>query len=111
MAEPTLVTVPDIAEALGTDVLAVRHLISDGKLLAVRSEDGVLRVPAEFVAHGAVVKRLTGVLTLLRDGGWTDDEALAWLFTDDDSLPGCPAVALQEDRGTEVTRRAQALAW
>jgi hypothetical protein len=57
------------------------------------------------------VKRLAGVLTLLRDGGWTDDEAFAWLFTDDDSLPGCPAVALQEDRGTEVTRRAQALAW
>jgi hypothetical protein len=111
VAEPTLVTVPDIAEAIGVDVLAVRHLIEGGTLLAVRGDDGVLRIPAEFVANGAVAKRLPGVLTLLRDGGWSDEEIFAWLFTDDDSLPGCPAQALHEDRGTEVTRRAQALAW
>lgn len=109
VADPTLVTVPDIAAALGTDVLRVRHLIEDGTLLSVRGEDGVLRVPAEFVTDGAVTKRLAGVLTLLRDAGFDDEEMLVWLFTDDDSLPGTPAQALHENRGTEVTRRAQAL--
>lgn len=110
MAEPNLVTVPDIADALGTDVLAVRHLIEAGSLLAVRGVDGILRIPAEFVAGGALVKRLPGVLTLLRDAGFDDEAILAWLFTADDSLPGTPMTALAENRGTEVSRRAQALA-
>jgi hypothetical protein len=35
---------------------------------------------------------------------------LEWLFTADPSLPGTPAQALAENRGTEVKRRAQALA-
>ncbi|CAM5372847.1 DNA-binding protein OS=Streptomyces cyaneofuscatus OX=66883 GN=G3I52_17875 PE=4 SV=1 [Streptomyces cyaneofuscatus] len=35
---------------------------------------------------------------------------LEWLFTPDPSLPGTPAQALSENRGTEVKRRAQALA-
>jgi len=33
-----------------------------------------------------------------------------WLFTDDE-LPGSPITALVENRGTEVRRRAQALAF
>ena len=79
------------------------------KLLGVR-RDGVLRVPAVFVQPGAVLKGLPGTLTLLADCGFSDDEALRWLFTADDSLPGSPVQALVENRGTEVKRRAQALA-
>lgn len=111
MAEPTLITVPDVADLLASDVLRVRGMISDGTLLARRGADGVLRVPAEFVQGGAVLKHLPAVLTLLRDGGFDDDEAWAWLFADDDSLPGSPVQALVENRATEVKRRAQALAW
>lgn len=111
MAEPTWTTVPDVAALLGTDVLAVRHLVSDGALLAVRGDDGVLRIPAEMVSGGAVLRHLAGVLTVLRDGGYDDAEALAWLFRDDPSLPGAPIDALTENRATEVMRRAQALAW
>jgi hypothetical protein len=54
-------------------------------------------------------KHLPGVLTLLHDAGYNDDEALRWLFTADESLPGTPATALAGDRATEVKRRAQAL--
>ena len=57
-----------------------------------------------------VVKGLSGTLTLLRDDGFSDEEMLEWLFTPDESLPGTPAQALSENRGTEVKRRAQALA-
>ena len=59
---------------------------------------------------GLVVKGVGGLLTLLADGGWTDREMLTWLFTPDDSLPGRPIDALRENRGSEVKRRAQALA-
>lgn len=108
---PDLLSVPDAADALGIAVLKMRQLIGDGTLLAVRDEAGILRVPADFVAGGVPLKGLAGVLTLLRDSRYTDDEALRWLYTPDDSLPGTPAQALLENRGTEVKRRAQALGW
>lgn len=47
---------------------------------------------------------------MLRDDRFTDAEILEWLFTADDTLPGTPVQALSENRGTEVKRRAQALA-
>jgi hypothetical protein len=56
-----------------------------------------------------VRKHLPGVLTLLHDAGYNDEEALRWLYTADESLPGTPVQALAGDRATEVKRRAQAL--
>lgn len=111
MAEPTWATIPDIADALGTDVLKVRQYVRDGELIAVRGEDGVLRIPAEFVADGKIIKGLPGLLVVLRDNGYDDAAALRWLYAEDDSLPGYPVQALRENRGTEVRRRAQALGW
>ena len=58
---------------------------------------------------GRVLKGLPGVLTLLRDNRFSDEEALSWLFRPDESLPGRPVDALRANRGTEVKRRAQAL--
>jgi hypothetical protein len=48
---------------------------------------------------------------VLHDGGYDDAAILAWLFTPDDSLPGRPIDALRENRGSEVKRRAQAMAF
>jgi hypothetical protein len=112
-AEPAdWLTMPEVAERLGLVITRVHQLIRDGNLIALR-RDGVLRVPADLIgvdADGkpAVVKHLPGVLTLLRDTGYADEEILTWLYTADDSLPGTPALALRENRGTEVKRRAQA---
>ncbi|WP_049574528.1 Rv2175c family DNA-binding protein [Streptomyces sp. SBT349] len=108
---PAWLTVPDIAEDLGVEVTRVRQLIKEGQLIAVRrGENRVLQVPAAFIDGEKIVKGLVGTLTLLRDDGFSDEEMLEWLFTPDDSLPGTPAQALGENRGTEVKRRAQALA-
>lgn len=112
-AEPAdWLTMPEVAERLSLVITRVHQLIRDGNLIALR-RDGVLRVPADLIgvdADGkpAVVKHLSGVLTLLRDTGYADEEILTWLYTADDSLPGTPALALRENRGTEVKRRAQA---
>ncbi|MEU8589886.1 Rv2175c family DNA-binding protein [Streptomyces sp. NPDC048664] len=108
---PAWLTLPDIAEAFGVEVTRVRQLVKDGQLIAVRrGENRALHVPAAFVDGDKVVKGLSGTLTLLRDDGFTDEEMIEWLFTPDPSLPGTPAQALAENRGTEVKRRAQALA-
>ena len=104
---PAWLTVPEAADLLGVGVNRVRQLVTDRQLLAVR-RDGVLRVPADVVQDGRVLKGLSGVLTLLADARYGDDEALRWLYTDDD-IPGSPVQALVENRGTEVKRRAQAL--
>lgn len=106
-------TVPDVAELLNIDVVRARGLLKDRQVLARRrGERDVLSIPAEFIQHGpegpSVLKGLPGLLVLLLDAGYTDDEALRWLFTDD-GLPGSPVDALRQNRGTEVKRRAQAL--
>ncbi len=113
VAEPKeWLSVPDVAERLGLVVTRVHQLLRDGNLIGLR-RDGAMRIPADLVGHDAdgrpaVVKHLPGVLTLLRDTGYSDDEIVRWLYTADDSLPGTPAQALRENRGTEVKRRAQA---
>lgn len=99
---------PDVADKLGVPITRVHQMIRDRMLLAVR-RDGVLRVPAELVAGHTVTKHLPGVLTLLFDAGYTEQEAMRWLYTTDDTLPGTPAGALNSGRATEVKRRAQAL--
>lgn len=103
-------TLPEVAELLGLGISQVRGLIRSQQLIALRvGEPPVLRVPAGFVQGGAVIRKLTGTLSLLRDQAFSDAEAVRWLFTPDDSLPGTPVQALRDNRGTEVRRRAQAL--
>jgi hypothetical protein len=101
-------TLPEVAERLEVPVNRVHQMVRDRTLLAVR-RDGTLRVPVELVANRTVLKHLPGVLTLLRDAGYSDEEALRWLYRPDDSLPGTAAEALGGDRATEVKRRAQAV--
>jgi hypothetical protein len=102
-------SLPEVAERMGLGVNRVRQLVSDRQLLAVRrGENNALMVPAELVQDGRVLKGLPGTLTLLADAKFSDEEAVRWLYTDDD-LPGSPVQALVENRGTEVKRRAQAL--
>lgn len=103
-------TLPDVAERLDLSIIKVHQLIKDGMLLAGR-HNGVRAVPAELVANDTVLKHLPGVLTLLRDAGFNDEEALRWLYTADDTLPGTPAAALGGDKAREVKRRAQAVAF
>ncbi|MFC4903507.1 Rv2175c family DNA-binding protein [Kocuria oceani] len=103
---------PDVAEQLGLVVTRVHGLVDDGTLLAVRNpHDNIRRIPAAFLLDGAVLDSLKGTVAVLRDSGFTDAEAIAWLFTADESLPGRPVDALRDGRKTEIRRRAQALAW
>jgi hypothetical protein len=107
---PTWLTLPEVAESLGVAPSRARQLVAERQLVAVRRGDNrALMVPAEFVREGRILKGLPGTLTLLSDGGFTDEESVRWLFTPDESLPGAPVEALAANRGTEVKRRAQAL--
>ena len=102
----------ETSDALNISVSKVRQLIREHMLAAAVPTPGAgQRVPAELVMDGEIVKGVPGVLTVLHDGGYDDREALTWLFTADDTLPGRPIDALRENRGSEVKRRAQAMAF
>jgi hypothetical protein len=103
-------TPAEVADALGVSANRVRQLLRDRKLMAVPGSGGS-RIPAQFLQDGAVLKHLPGLLTVLRDGGFSEQEAFDWLFREDESLPGSPVAALRGNRHTEVTRRAQAAAF
>ena len=106
---PRWLTLPDVGEALGLDAVRARQLVRDGAVVAVRrGERNVLSVPADFIDGDQILKGLTGTLTVLDDSGFDPNQAIRWLYTPDDSLPGTPVQALAENRGTEVKRRAQA---
>lgn len=102
--------VAEVAQLLSLPVSRVHQLVRDGGLLSLR-RDGGLVVPADFFDGGVVVKGLSGTITVLRDGGYPDDDILRWLFADDDSLPGTPVASLRAGRHREVKRRAQAMAF
>ena len=104
-------SLPDVAARLGIPVGRVKQLLHDRKLLAVTRPEGAAAVPAAFLDGAQIVKGLCGTLNLLFDCGFDEPEALRWLFTADESLPGTPIGAIVEHRGTEVNRRAQALAF
>ena len=101
----------EAAGRLGIPPGRIKQLLRDRKLVAVRQADGTLGVPAAFLDGEHILKGLHGTLTLLFDCGFDEPEAVRWLFTVDDSLPGTPIQAMAEHRGTEVNRRAQALAF
>jgi hypothetical protein len=99
-------------DLLGVSVSKVRQLIREHQLAAVVPSPGAgQKVPAALIMDGQVVKGVPGVLTVLHDGGYDDREAVTWLFTEDPTVPGRPIDALREDRGAEVKRRAQAMAF
>lgn len=106
-----MINLPEVSERLGISVTRVHDLLREGVLLAVR-RGGVVMVPAIFLDDdGEVARFLPGLVSVLRDGGFRDDEILRWLFEADESLPGRPADALHGHLAREVIRRAQAMAF
>jgi hypothetical protein len=98
------------ASVLDVPASRVGQLVKDHQLAAAVPTPGAgARVPAAFLQDGEIVKGLPGLITVLHDAGFDDVEIIAWVFTDDPTLPGRPIDALRENRGSEVKRRAQAM--
>jgi hypothetical protein len=101
-------TVPDLVELLGIPQGRVRRLLEDRILLGMRL-DGVLKVPADFIVDGEPLHELRGTVLVLADAGFSDEEAVNWLLSEQDSLGTTPIAALRSGRKAEVRRVAQAL--
>lgn len=101
-------TLPDLAERLGVRITEVRRLIEEGQLVAVRrGERNVLSVPEAFIGEDGPLPELAGTFTVLKDGRFSDEEIVEWMFEPDERLVGgCPIAAIRGGAKTEVRRRA-----
>ena len=101
----------EAARRLEVTVAKVPTMIRDHELAAAVPAPGAgQQLPADFIVDGLPVKGLPGLLTMMHDNGYDDREIIAWLYLDQD-FPGRGIDALLENRGSEVKRRAQAMAF
>jgi hypothetical protein len=105
-------TLPALAERTGLPLSKLRQMVREGALVTIaRGSPPVASVPAALVHEGRLVKGLAGALTVLRDAGFSDEEALRWLLSEDPALGARPVDSMAAGRDTAVKRRAQALAF
>ncbi|HYJ51500.1 MAG TPA: Rv2175c family DNA-binding protein [Microbacterium sp.] len=106
--ETDWLTLADLTEVLGEPLGRVRRMLDDLQLVGSRRE-GVFKVPAVFIVDGEPIGSLRGTMFVLHDGGFTDDEAIDWLLSPEESIGMPPIEALRAGRKSEVRRVAQAL--
>lgn len=109
-------SVPEVAAALGIRDRDVRSLLSERSLIGIRRAGAGPTIPAAFLMTDAdgdtvVVPGLRGTVIQLLDSGYTEAEAVHWLFRANDELDATPVDALRELRTHAVRRAAQALAF
>ncbi|HEX3705236.1 MAG TPA: Rv2175c family DNA-binding protein [Mycobacteriales bacterium] len=101
-----------LAERLDELPSRIRDMVRERRLLFVDvGEPPVASVPVEFVHDGHLIKGLSGALTVLTDAGYKPAEAVRWLLTDNDALPGRPVDLMAAGRHTAVKRLALTLAF
>lgn len=105
--------VPDIVELTGASLAQVKTWLQEREIIGSRrGPNKALYVPADFLTEEGPLPALRGTITVLADGGFRDDEIIAWLHQPDESLQGGSAIAsLREGNKTEVRRRAQEMAF
>jgi hypothetical protein len=102
-------SLPELVEVLGEPLGRVRRLLDEFQLVGSR-RDGALKVPSVFIVDGHPLTSLRGTVFVLHDAGFSDDEAIDWLLTEEDSIGIPPIEALRAGRKSEVRRVAQSLA-
>jgi len=102
-------TTPDLVEALDEPLGRVRRLIADQYLVG-STRNGAFAVPAVFIVDGRPLASLRGTIMVLTDAGFSDDEVIDWLFTDEPELGRTPIAALLDGHKSAVRRVARTLA-
>jgi hypothetical protein len=115
MSEPTSVlSIAEAARRLGVEPRKIKQMVRDRQLFTVRSADGKAGIPEEILTKGESgwepLWNLPGTLTLLADGGFSPEEAIAWLYAPEEELGETPLEALLKGRHHRVNAVAAMLA-
>ncbi len=106
VSSPEWLTLPDLVEALGEPLGRVRRLIDERHLIGSR-RSGVFAVPSIFLVDGRPLSSLRGTIIALQDAGFDDDEAIDWLFAEEETLGRTPIAALLDGHKSAVRRVAR----
>lgn len=109
-SETEYVKIPELVERWGSTPSKIRRLIEEHYLAAIRI-DGVLLIPADFVRGDEPLPSLRGTLLVLRDAGFTNEESVAWILSDNEELGERPIAALLAGHKSAVRRATQSLAF
>lgn len=101
-------TIDQAAEALGVSASKVRRLIEEYILFAVRIDRQPM-IPADLIVDGEPLSSIRGTLIQLHDLGLTEEEAISWLYEENEILGEMPISALLKGHKAPVRRAAQAL--
>lgn len=108
---PRWLTLAEAAQALGCAPSQVRRMLQDRDLVGVRRGKPVqVHIPAAFLEPD-LLPGLSGTLTVLLDAGFSEAEAVRWLFVEQEGLAQNAVAELRAGHKTEIRRRAQILAF
>ena len=110
-----LLPLPDVSEMLSVPYSRLRSAVREWRVGALRSENGVLCIPEDFLSFQdgswTLVDGLSGTLTVLQDAGMDLVQATTWLLEGDDTFVGRPIDALKQGRKKQVNSYARSLAF
>ena len=101
-------TIDQAAEQLGISSSKVRRLIEEHVLFSVKIEKQPM-IPAEIIVGSEPLSSIRGTMLQLLDLGFTEQEAVDWLYEENDILGELPIKALVKGHKAPVRRAAQAL--
>lgn len=105
-------SLPDLAEQIGEPLSKIRDWIREGRLAVIqRGTPPIKSVPSEFVHDGELIKGLSGAMTVLADAGYSTEQAMRWLLTEEPTLPGRPVDLMAKGSHHAVKRLAMTLAF
>lgn len=102
------ITIDQAAQQLGLSAGKVRRLIEEHALFSVRIDKEPM-LPAHTIVDGEPLSSIRGTLLLLLDIGLELEEAIAWLYEENDDLGQTPMAALLKGHKAPVRRAAQTL--
>ncbi|MFM7029516.1 MAG: Rv2175c family DNA-binding protein [Micrococcales bacterium] len=94
-------TIPDAMQLLNLPLGKVHRLIEEHHLVETRI-DGIRKIPADAIQNGEPLPTLKGTLQVLFDAGLSNDEALEWLYTEDDTLGSTPMAGLVAGKRAQI---------
>lgn len=101
-------SIDEASEQLGISSAKVRRLIEEHVLFSVRVDRQPM-IPAHLITNGEPLASIRGTMLLLIDMNFSEEEAIAWLYQENEFLGVTPISALLLGHKAPVRRAAQSL--
>ena len=101
-------TIDEASDQLGISSSKVRRLIEEHVLFSVRVDKQPM-IPAHLIQNGEPLASIRGTMLMLIDMDLTAEEAVQWLYAENENLGTTPIKALLQGHKAPVRRAAQTL--